>query len=132
MSKIEKTLEEARKVFLADDLDDDEREHNLAEIQKWEQDIIEATEYENWRTHEITRRLAKEARDIYKDMTMQLGLRRGLTPEQIMSFQAKQDACVVILSMVDKDVQSTLESLQNTIRESIRTAGWFHIKSPDW
>jgi hypothetical protein len=121
MNKIEIALEEARKVFLTD-VDSDTYEENLAEIEKWEQQVVESTEYSNWQSHDISKKVAREVRETYKDLTIQLGLRRGLTPEQIMSLQAKQDACVFMLNLLEKDVSSTLETLELSIRESIRTA----------
>lgn len=119
---IQSSIEEAKKIFLTD-VDPDDLEDNLEIIRSWEKQLIESTDYEEWRKHDITKKIAHEAREAYKDATMQLGLRRGLTEEERIKLQGHQDACVFLLSLIDRNLENSLSSLNESVQRAIRTSG---------
>lgn len=116
---IEKQLEEAKRVFLTD-VDEEDAKENLERLQSWEKELRDNASYAQWQANDVTRSIAKQAREAYQDASMQLALNRELDDEQRMSLWAKQDACAFILSLTDKDAKTTLAQLQTQIRNALR------------
>src|SRR4051812_6698626 len=104
-----KELDQLREIFLAQDLDEETRADNEARIKEWETGLIHNEAFAGWREHDVTRQIAKQARETYKDAFMLLGRSRSLTDEQRASLYAKQDAALWLLSIIEVDAKAALE-----------------------
>lgn len=114
-----KELDTIRAQFLADDIDPEDREDNEKLLREWEQGLIQNEAYISWQSHDITKEIAKKLKKEYKEFAMILANNRTLTEVQRVSLWAKQDACLFILSMTEKDAKGQLEQIQNEIRRAI-------------
>lgn len=114
-----KELEYLKAKFLADDIDAEDREENLQLIKDWEKGLIQNEAFINWQNHDITQEIIKKAKEVYKDMSLILALNRTLTEEKRFSLWAKQDACLFLLSLCDKDAKNELENIHKEIKAAI-------------
>lgn len=112
-------LEKLRKIYLADDLDDDERAENEQRISEWAKSLRENSDLAVWQAHDITRRIVKQTREAYKELAMQLATNRTLTEEQRSAIWAKQDAMDWILSLLDTNAQEVVNSLRKEVKQAI-------------
>ena len=112
-------LEKIKEIFLASDVDDDERAENEETIREWEQSISEHKAIDTWRKSDITLKVGQQARDSYKAMAMQLALNRELSEKERLSLWARQDACKLLLSFIEVDAKGALESIHNEIRTAL-------------
>lgn len=122
---IQKDLQKVQEIFLAPDLSDEEKEENLQELAKWRESLTEAEEYLSWKNQDTTKKIAQKAAEAYKDFSLQLALKRGMTEEEIISLQAKQDACVFLLELTNSGSESVLRSLHSQLRYAIKTGSEF-------
>lgn len=111
-------LEKAREVFLSD-VDQEEYVHNQQVLNEWEQGVRKNQAYLKWVVHPTTQELNKMVKEAYKDFAMALAERRDLTDEQRMSLWAKQDACMFILSLTNRDAKSELDGVLREIRQAL-------------
>lgn len=111
-------LEKAREIFLRD-VDQEEYAHNQQVLNEWEQNLRKNQAYLKWVSHPTTQELNTMVKEAYKNFAMALAERRDLTNEQRASLWAKQDACLFILSLTNKDAKSELESVLREIRQHL-------------
>lgn len=111
-------IERAREIFLTD-VDADTYTENLERITEWERMIRTNEAYLMWRDHPVTKDIAQKARDTYKDIAITLAENRALTEEQRKTLYAKQDACMFMLSLTDRDARGTLENVLRDVRHAI-------------
>lgn len=115
-----KEIETIRASFLAaPDLDDEERAENEKTLKEWEDGLIQNTVYVEWQNHDITKEIAAKMKDEYRDFALQLASNRALTDEQRRSIWARQDACMFILSLTEKDAKGELERIEREIRRAV-------------
>jgi hypothetical protein len=113
-------LEKIKEIFLTEE-DPEELEYNKQKIIDWEKGIIASEAFLSWKDHDTTQQIMKLARDSYKDISLALALNRNLTQEQRVSYWAKQDACLFLLSFIQKDAKAELDQIHNEIRIAINT-----------
>lgn len=114
-----KELEQVKQLFLAPDIDDETRQDNLEQIKAWEQSLIENENVASWKEHDVTQSLLKEVKQHYKDFTLLLIHERNLTQEMRLSLWAKQDACMFLIKLMDKDAKGTVEQIRKEINIAI-------------
>lgn len=114
-----KELEQVKQLFLAPDIDEETRQENLEQITSWERSIIESENIVSWKEHDVTRNLLKEVKQHYKDFTLLLIHERNLTQEARLSIWAKQDACMFLIKLMDKDAKGTVEQIRKEINTAI-------------
>lgn len=114
-----KDLEKLKETFLSADLDDDERAENEERINEWEKDIIENEAFASWQAHDITKKLVAQLKATYKEIGLRLATDRLLTQEARVSLWAKQDACVLMLDLMDTDAKGAIERVQREIRSAL-------------
>lgn len=115
-----KELEDVKKIFLDDnEVDEETRAANLQKITEWESTIVANENYAGWQDHDISKEISKQAKEAYKDFSMQLANNRNLTQAQRDALFAKQDAIKWLLSIIDKG--DPKEVIQQTLKE-IRSA----------
>lgn len=117
---MDKDLQKLKEIFLASDVDDEDRDDNLKKITEWENSIRESEDFLSWQSSDITRKLAEQAKNTFKDNAMSLATNRTMTEEERKSVFAKQDAMLWILSMIEKDVKGTLSQVQGEIRRALK------------
>lgn len=114
-----KELDELKAHFLTDDLDEETRADNEAQIRAWENALIQNENFAGWVEHDITRLIVSETREAYKNHALQLATSRTLTEAQRQSLFAKQDACLFLLNLIEKDAKGTLEQIHREIRAAL-------------
>lgn len=116
-----KELDEVRKIFLTE-VDEETRLDNEQKIIEWETGLRENEAMADWRDHDITKKIAQQAKQTYKELSMQLATNRNLTDEQRRSFWGRQDACLFILSLIEVDAKGAIERIHNEIKTAIAAA----------
>lgn len=111
-------LEKAREIFLSG-VDPETLEENKQILSEWERGVRQNQAYLQWKGHNITQEINKMVKEAYKDFAVILSERRDLTDEQRMSLWAKQDACLFILNLTNKDAKSELEGILRDIRKAL-------------
>lgn len=114
-----KELDEARKIFLLDEVDEEIRADNEKKILEWEKDLYENETLGDWINHDITRKIIQEAKNSYKEISLTLALNRSLTDEQRKTFWGKQDAMIWLISLGAKDTQKEIENIKNEIKTAL-------------
>lgn len=113
-------LDKAKEIFLfAEDVDPEDYQENKQILLEWEKSIRQNTAYLQWKDHPISQEINKLVKEAYKDFALTLAERRDLSDDQRMALWAKQDACLFILSLTNKDAKSELDSILKDIRRSI-------------
>lgn len=111
-------LERLREVFLTG-VDEETKEENLAQIREWETALFEAEQYSSWKEHDVTRRIALQARRAYVDLSVRLATDRSMTDVTRHSFYARQDAMLWLLSLTDRDAKETVRQIESDIRRAL-------------
>lgn len=114
----QKLLEQARQVFI-ESVDSEDRAENERVLAEWEQSIVKNKAYEDWKNHDITREINQKLRKLIIDFAVTLSENRSLDEKTRMSLWAKQDACLLMLSLTDENAKSALESIQREIRHAL-------------
>lgn len=114
---IDDKLQHVRSVFLDED-DEETRLDNEAKIASWEQTLVESETFIDWRSHDVTRKIAKQAKDTYRSLAAQLSYNRSLTEEERKSMWAKQDAMLWLLSLTEQDARASLEQVHKEIERA--------------
>lgn len=117
---MEKELQKLKEIYLAGDVDDEDREDNLKKIIEWETSIRESEDFLSWQTSDITKKIAEQAKNTFKDNAVRLSSDRNMTEEERKSIFAKQDAMLWILSLTEKDVKGTIAQVQGDIRRALK------------
>jgi len=114
----QKLLEQARQVFI-ESVDSEDKAENERVLAEWEQSIVKNKAYEDWKNHDITREINQKLRKLIIDFAVTLSENRSLDEKTRMSLWAKQDACLLMLSLTDENAKSALESIQREIRHAL-------------
>jgi hypothetical protein len=112
-------IEEVKKIFLSDDLDEETRAENLAQINDWETSLINSKNYVAWQQHDITQEIVKKLKDAYKENGLMLAINRNLTEPQRQSLFSKQDAILWLLSLIVNDAQEMLQQTNREIKQAL-------------
>lgn len=119
MADINDNLNKIREVFLADDVDEEDRKDNEERINAWSKALTENKSMVEWQKQDITQLIIRQAKESYKESAMQLIRNRTLTPEQRASIYAKQDAMLWLLSLIETDAEKSLEQVQKEIQRAV-------------
>jgi hypothetical protein len=111
-------LDRVRDIFLSD-VDEDTRKENEEQIRQWETALIQHQAFAGWQSNDISLQIVKQAKETYKDISLQLASNRTLTDAQRNSLWAKQDACLFLLSLIEKDAKGALEQIHREIRAAL-------------
>lgn len=114
-----KELEKVTEIFLADDVEADDRSENRKQLIEWEQGLEQNRLFLSWQGHDITAQISKKAKDSYKEFGIQLATDRTLTEAQRQSLFAKQDACAFVLSLTEKDALTEIKTILRQIEVAI-------------
>jgi len=117
-------LDKVKDIFLSD-VDEETLVENQRKIQEWESELRKNNAYMAWREHGITGELNKMVRGAYRDHAMQLATNRNLTEQQRETLWAKQDACLFILSLTDKDAKTSLDSVLREIKHAVNATNLY-------
>lgn len=110
-----KELEEIKKIFLSDEIDEEDRLDNEAKIKEWETALLKSDALSSWASSDVTKDLVVLVKKAYRDHALRLIERRDLTEQERMSLWAKQDACLFLLSLIQKDPKRDIEQLKKEI-----------------
>lgn len=113
-----KDLDTLKNIFLADDVDSETYDENLAEITRWEEAIHANENLLSWQEHDITKTLMQDVRKFYVDISLQL-LDRKITDERRKSIWARQDACLWILSLGSAKPKEDLKHINADIKKAL-------------
>lgn len=115
-----KELDKLKEIFLAgDDLDEETKAENEQRIREWEEGLLKNEAMAGWRDHDVTKQIAKQARETYKETVLRLGVDRKLSIEFRAELFAKQDAALWLLSLIEVDAKGALEQIQKEIRTAL-------------
>lgn len=112
---MQKKLEKLKEIYLADDIDSEDREENLKEIRDWERDLIENKNILSWQEHNITQEIMTKAKENYIELSKRLSTERDLTEQERASIYGKQDAMLWLISLSGENPKSMLEKINNDI-----------------
>jgi len=113
-----KELEKAKEIFLSD-VDEETRDENIELLNEWEVNIAKNQAYLEWKDSDITIEINKIVREAYKEHALLLATNRSLTEEQRQALYAKQDACLFILSLTNRNAKTELDSIIKEIQHAI-------------
>jgi hypothetical protein len=114
-----KELETIRARFLAPDIEEEDREENEKLLREWEEGLIQNRNYLSWQNHDITKEIAQKMKDEYKDFALTLANDRELTEKERESIYARQDACLFILSLTERDAKGAIQSIEKDVRRAL-------------
>lgn len=113
-----KELDQLRAIFLADDVDPEDRADNERRIKEWEQALLSSEALLSWRDHDVTKQIAHKAKEEYKHTVLELGT-KPLTPEMRAHLFALQDAAKWMLSLTEVDAKNTIEQIHKEIQAAL-------------
>lgn len=111
-----KELEEVKKIFLDNELDEEDRQKNLEDILAWETSLRNNQAFLSWQESDISRNISSKLKSEYRDISVQLSSNRTLTEVQRYSFWAKQDSIKWLLSIIEHDAKSVIDSIEQEIK----------------
>lgn len=114
-----KELDKVREIFLTD-VDDETREENLKVLEEWETGLRNNQAMASWQGHDITKQVAMQAKEAYKEAGIMLATRRDLTDEQRHRLWGQQDAAAWLISMVETDAVAQLNLIRKQIRDALK------------
>lgn len=114
-----KDIEKLKEIFLADDVDEEDKADNLADIKNWESDLIKNKNILGWQEHDITKGIIRKAKESYKDLSLKLVRDRELTEAERLSIYAKQDAMLWLISLAGENPKSAIEQIDNNIKVAL-------------
>lgn len=114
-----KELEKIREIFLASDVDEEDKQENARVLAEWDKGLNENRLFLSWQDHDITRQISQRAKESYKEFALILMQNRALTQDQRESLWAKQDACQFILSLTDKDALGEIKQILTAVKTEI-------------
>lgn len=111
-----KELEQVKNIFLTSDIDTEDYQDNLAKVTEWEKALTDGENYQGWLEHDITKKIALQAKNSYVELSMRLVQDRRLSESDRLALYAKQDACLFLLSLTDnKNIKDNLEQIHKEI-----------------
>ena len=113
-----KDLDKLKQIFLTE-VDEETLLENQELIRAWEKDLIESESFASWQDHDITLNIARQVKVSYVDISLMLARNRDLTERQRYELWGKQDACLFILSLIEKDAKGKIQSIQNEIKKAL-------------
>lgn len=114
-----KELDQLTEIFLADDLDEEEREDNRQQIVEWQEQLYANELLVDWQQHAITKNIVSQARQSYVDLSVTLVRNRDLTDTQRASIYARQDAMKWLLTLSSTDAQGEIKRIEADIRKAL-------------
>jgi len=114
-----KELEKVREIFLSEEIDEELRADNEERIKEWETLLIQNEAFASWQDHDISKQILEQVRALYKEFGLQLASNRNLTETQRISLWAKQDACLFLLEIIEKDAKGAYERITKEIKQAI-------------
>lgn len=114
-----KELEKIRAIFLSEDIDEETRADNEEKIREWESGLIKNENFLSWQQHDITKEILRQVKQSYKEMAIQLANDRRISNETRQTLWSKQDACLFIINLADKDAKTALEGLEKEISAAL-------------
>ena len=114
-------LQKLKEIYLADDIDSEDREANLEDIRNWEKDLIENENLLSWQEHDITKQIMERAKKSYIDLSLRLIKDRKLSEEARLSIYSRQDAMLWLISLAGDNPKSALEQINNSIKVALST-----------
>lgn len=111
-------LDQVRQIFVSE-VDDELRAENEAQIKDWEEGLIHSQAMQGWQSHDITKEIAKGARDSYKSIALMLANNRELTEQQRYSLWGRQDAMKWLLTLIEEDAKGELERINQEIKAAL-------------
>ena len=114
-----KEIDQLKSQFLSDDIDEEERLENERKIREWETTLFENIARSDWQNHDVTRLILQQAKTAYKEFGVLLSENRFLTEQQRLSYWAKQDACVFLIALIEKDSDAELERVRLEIKRAL-------------
>jgi len=115
-----KDLEKVAEIFL-NDVDAEDFQENLKTLSDWEKSLDENRLFLSWQNHDITKDISRIAKESFKSFAMQLMQNRTLTEQQRFSLWAKQDACLFILELTEKDAKQQIQQILKEVHIAINT-----------
>lgn len=112
-------LEELKKVFLADDVDEETRKDNEEKIAEWQKSLLFNEAFESWKSSDITKHIIAQLKSSYREFALQIIRGRLLTEEQRKALWAKQDAIAWLMTLVDHDAKRELEQVNSEIVKAL-------------
>jgi len=113
-------LNKLKEIYLADDVDSEDRETNLIDIKNWESELIKNKNLLGWQEHDVTQGIIKKAKENYKDLSMRLVNEREITEAQRLSIYSRQDAMLWLISLAEDNPKSALEQINNNIAVALK------------
>lgn len=110
-----KEIEDAKEIFLSQDVDEESRSDNLELINQWERSLIESENFISWREHDVTQQIFAKAKEAYIQYSLSLAQNRKMTDEERKSLFAKQDAVLWIMGLIKQDRESVIEGIKKEI-----------------
>lgn len=114
-----KQLEELKKVFLSDDLDEETRKDNEDRIMEWQKSLLFNEAFESWKSSDITKHIIAQLKQSYREFALQIVRGRLLTEEQRKALWAKQDAIAWLITLVDHDAKTEIEHINSEIVKAL-------------
>ena len=114
-----KELENVKKIFLSDELDEDTRIDNEEKIKEWEESLIQNEAFASWQEHDISKQIVAQAKTSYKEFALLLANNRNLTEVQRISLWAKQDACLFLIQITEVDAKGAIDRVNREIKQAI-------------
>jgi hypothetical protein len=112
-------IEKLREIYVTDDVDEDVRADNLAQIVEWETQLRDLEDLKSWMEHKVTQEILARARKSYVDHSLLLARSRELTDTARFSLWAKQDAMMWFTSLASSAVDRDIEAIKNAIRVAL-------------
>lgn len=114
-----KELDDLKKIFLADDVDDETRADNETKIREWEQELVANENLAGWLDHDVTKDIINNARKSYIDLGVMLATRRDITEATRQSLWARQDAMLWLITLAEKDAKGAIQAINDEIRKAL-------------
>ena len=115
-------LEKLEEIYVAEDVDDETREDNLAIIREWRSKLIKLDEYASWKEHPVTQEIVAKAKKSYVDHSLLLARSRDLTDSARQSLWGKQDAMLWLIALTSDDAKKEIAHIQSLIARALSDA----------
>lgn len=113
-----KELDDVKKIFLASNVDDEDRADNEAKIREWEKGLQDSEELAGWLDHPVTKTIMQQARSSFVELSLALLDRRLIDARRIDLF-AQREAMIWLLTFASKDPKADIESINNDIKRAL-------------
>lgn len=112
-------LDQVRQIFLAPDVDPEDQAKNVEIIRAWESDLRHHKAFAEWQELDITKSILAKAKQQFKDISLHLSNNRTMTDQERATLWGKQDACMLIISLMEQDARAAIAQIENEIRQSL-------------